>query len=438
MAGKPSEFWRTNNARLIDEAEKRMQGGRMPIGGWSEIARIFGKPADQCNNQYRRAKESLLSPDSSVQVEPKDPVMAEQERIDRVRKLRAEQDLIKGIAGEQSLRSLLEKLARETASRFTPPPAYTPKKTPKDAVDESMLMQFSDWHGYEKITLEGTRGLNEYNADIMAQRVRRVVESHLEIKERMERGGYRFRRLVIGSNGDYVPGTIHELERHTDAPNVIMGVYGTAMIFAQAIRDLSAAYPSVEIFCTSGNHGRLPDARKVQRKEPTRNWDTLVALLAHEHLRDLDNVKWFIPNSYSVAWELEGHVFLQTHGHEIKSAFSIPYYGVNRYGSNINALEAQRHNFVNYLLLGHFHTLSSLSLPATEVFMNGSLCGGTEGSVDAMGKSDKPVQWCMGVHKRHGVTHRWPIWATTEPDAPAYEARPWAGVVGDVSQVVLG
>lgn len=437
MAGKTSDFWAKNGQRLIDEVEKRMQGGVMPFGAWKEVGAIFGKPADQCGNQYRRLKERLQQPDASIVVEPKDPIEAERERIERMRKLQQERDLIKGIAGEQSLRALLEEIAGKTAVRFQPPPPYAPKKPPKDVVEESMLIQFSDWHGFERITLEGTRGLNEYNADIMAQRVRRVVEFHLEQKERFERGGYRFRRLVIGSNGDYVPGTIHELERHTDAPNVVMGVYGTAMIFAQAVRDLAAAYPSVEIFCTSGNHGRLPDARKVQRKEPTRNWDTLVALLAHEHLRDVPNVRWFIPNSYSVVFELEGHNFLQTHGHEIKSAFSIPYYGVNRYGSNINALEAQRQNFIHYMLLGHFHTLSSLSLPATEVFMNGSLCGGTEGSVDAMGKSDKPVQWMMGVHRKHGVTHRWPMWATCPPDAPAYEARPWAGVVGDVPANVI-
>ena len=42
--------------------------------------------------------------------------------------------------------------------------------------------------------------------------------------DRMERGGgWSFPRLVLGVNGDMMSGTIHEVERHSDAPNVIPG-----------------------------------------------------------------------------------------------------------------------------------------------------------------------------------------------------------------------
>ncbi len=61
-------------------------------------------------------------------------------------------------------------------------------------------------------------------------------------------------------------------------------------------------------------------------------------------------------------------------------------------------------------LIGHFHTATSMPSATGEVFVNGSLIGGTEYSVNALGKSDRPTQWLLGVHEEHGVTHRWPVY----------------------------
>lgn len=434
MAGKVSQFWIENGPKLIEEAEKRIVNGRMPRGGWIEVAQILGVPDYACAHQYTRLRNNAgLSAGLSRSIAARsevDPVEQEQRRIERVRTLTHERDLLKAVAGERSFRAFLEELVRETAQAFPAPPPYSSLKgraasTKAGVIDETMLLQLSDFHAPEIVDGERTRGFNEYNSKVAMQRARRVVDTHLSIKARLERGGWRFRKLVVGANGDFVSGTIHEVERHTDAKNIVQAVYGTGLLLGMMIRDLAAQYEEVEVFCTSGNHGRLPDAKRVQQKDSTRSWDTMVYLYAKEHLRALPNVKFYIPNSYSVAFNVEGWNFIQTHGHDIRSWNQIPFYGIDRMVRNINALEASRGNIVHYWLMGHFHSASSLPMNVGEVFINGSLVGATEYSVQGLGKADQPKQWMMGVHREHGVSHRWPLVAVTKPDAPGYWVEAW-------------
>jgi len=122
---------------------------------------------------------------------------------------------------------------------------------------------------------------------------------------------------------------------------------------------------------------------------------------------------------------VEGWRFLQTHGHDVKSWNSIPWYGLNRLVTNINALEASRGTPIHHYLFGHFHTEASLPHAAGESFINGSLIGGNEFSINAMGKAGQPTQWLLGVHKTHGVTHRWPIRPLESDGVDGYGVQPW-------------
>jgi len=328
------------------------------------------------------------------------------------------------VAGERSFRALLERIARNTASVLAPPPVFIPIKTGKSASHETMVQMLSDFHAYELIKASRTRGINEYTADIFGRRARGLIENHISIKRRLERGGgWKFRELVVALNGDIISGTIHELERHSDAPNVVMAVYGAARVLALMLRDLAANYPRIRAFCISGNHGRLPDAKRMQQKDPLRNWDAMIYVLAKEMLRDCPTIEFIIPDSYSVAFEVEGWRFIQTHGHSIKSWNQIPYYGINRQVTNLNALEASRGKPINFWLFSHFHSESSLPASAGEAIINGSLIGPNEFAINELGKADKPLQLMFGVHPEHGITHSWKILATEAKEG--YPVRPW-------------
>ncbi len=443
MPGKPGWYWKHHSAAMATLAQQH----RDPISGmiaWEAVRDALPPRADgskltvdAVRMQYKKLLSlgTVTAPASGhgppiVQMPPlpppRDPLEVERERQDRVRKLKEERDLLQAVAGEHGLRSKMERLFAQIAPQVPPPPPYRAPKGREDTVEETLVLHLSDWHSYEVVDAERTRGFGEYNATIFGQRVRRIVETHRSIKRRMERGGgWRFPRLVVALNGDLVSGTIHEVERHSDAPNVVMAVFGCAHVLAAALRDLAAEHESVEVFCTSGNHGRLPDARRMQQKDPTRSWDTAIALYAREMLRPVERVTFYIPNAYSVAYDVQGWRFLQTHGHDVKSWNQIPHYGLARTVSNLNALEASRGRPINYFLFGHFHNKTSLEHASGEWFINGSLIGGTEFSLAALGKSDKPCQWLLAVHPEHGVTHRWPLSGLTAGEAEGYPVKPW-------------
>jgi hypothetical protein len=370
--------------------------------------------------KQRSRAEIAQAAAKAVEVDPVEDAAA---KLAQHRERLRERSAINELAGERSFRALLEKLARDTVPALAPPPPYRPIKTNAKPSTETLVQMLSDFHAYETVKPSRVRDFNAYNAAIFGLRARGVVENHIAIKRKLEAGGgWRFPELVIALNGDLISGTIHELERHSDAPNVVLAVYGAAMVLAQMIRDLGANYEAVRIFCTSGNHGRLPDARRVQQKDPLRNWDAMIAILAKEATRNIPHIEWVIPDSYAVGYSIEGWRFVQMHGHEVKSWNQIPYYGLNRVVTNLNALEASRGKPIHYWLFGHFHSLSQIPAAGGETIVNGSLIGGNEFSVNGLGKADMPKQWLFGVHREHGVTHRWPVGVNSKS---SYEVAPW-------------
>jgi len=378
--------------------------------------RLQGRTPDAIDGRIRRlalgvkAVPPALPP---VPVATPDPVDVERERQVRLRMLREEREALREVASERSLRAELSSLFREIAPAIKPLPIVIPSGNRRaDTTTEELILHLSDWHYGEKVDSEGTRGINLYDSQIATDRVGTVINSSLSIIDRMRSGGgWEFPRLAVALNGDLVSGTIHELERHSDPKNIVWAVYECGLLLAESLRRLAGSFEVVDVYCTSGNHGRLPDARRMQSKDPTRNWDTVVALLADTALRDVKNIKFHIPNSYTVSYEVAGMTVLQSHGHDIKSWSGIPWYGISRFLGNYNGLEAARGGRIGAFLFGHFHSHTNITYPGGEAFVNGSMIGGTEWTINALGKADRPSQTMFAVHPVHGITHRWPIYA---------------------------
>lgn len=387
--------------------------------------------AEQCKcdrgtvRKVRRACRPDMCRVASRDTKPADPVAAAIDKRHRTRELAIEREHLHAVAGERSFRAFLERLLADAVPALDPPPRFRPARPKASDVDESLILLLSDWHAYETVRPERVLHLNEYNADVLARRAYRVTHGCLSIADRLRRGGYRFPRLVVAANGDMISGTIHEVERHSDAPNVIQAAIGCGLLLAQSLRDLAAGFEDVTVYGTSGNHGRMPDARRVQQKDPTRSWDFLIYSVAKQALCDVPNVRFILPDSYSVVYTVEGWNVYQGHGHDIKSWNSIPFYGISRAATGLNALRTSAGQPIHYFLFSHFHNPGSICAPGSEYFVNGSLIGGTEFSVNGLGRADKPSQWLLGVHKANGVTHRWPIYADADGPAGEYKVRPW-------------
>jgi hypothetical protein len=359
---------------------------------------------------------------------PVDPIVEAQRKLEAQRRLAQERELLFDVAGERSLRETLKGLAFETAAVMPAPPPFVASKPIRGASRETALLVLSDWHAYEVVKKERTQGFNEYNAEIFARRAKRVIDTAISITKRMEAGnGWQVDSCVVAANGDFISGTIHDVERHSDAPNVVMAVYGCAATLACALRDLAGQFRKVEVMCTSGNHGRLPDHKKMSAKDPTRNWDTMIYLLAEAMLRDCKNVKFYIPDSYVISYEIGSKRFVQYHGQGIKSWASIPFYGIARWTRGVQALKGQKLEPVSYFVISHFHSDSSMPSPGGQTKINGSLIGGTEFSVNDLGASDPPSQKLMFVSDPVGVNSEWAVYGEVDGETypRSYPVYPW-------------
>lgn len=397
------------------------------------FAKLKNKAATAAKLGLDRATvRKYLSDDVKPAPEPKDPVKDAEAKRAQARELARVRRELEAVAGENSFRAYLDSLIRSAVPVIDPPTRFRERKPGAAAVDESLILLLSDWHAYEVVKPERVLGLNEYNADVLGRRAFRVIQSVRTIADKMRAGGWRFPRLVVAANGDMISGTIHEVERHSDAPNVIQAAIGCGLLLADCLRDLAASFDAVEVFGTSGNHGRLPDHKRVSQKDPSRSWDYLIYSIARQALAAVPNVKFVLPDSYSVVYEVEGWRVYQGHGHDVKSWQSIPFYGISRAATGLNALRVATGQPIHYFLFSHFHNPGSICAPGSEYFVNGSLIGGTEFSVNGLGRADRPSQWLLGVHRDHGITHRWPIYADDKPasgtKAGSYDVRPWAKV----------
>ncbi len=375
---------------------------------------------------YRPARrKKRTAPPAKVEGVKLDPVAEAQKKIESQRLLQYEKELIFDLAGEKSLREELRRLALDTVKILPPPPPYKVSNRSMKASHETALLFLSDWHAYEIVKKSRVQDLNEYNAEIFARRAARVIDTTLSIKRRMEAGkGWLVKKCVVAANGDFVSGTIHDVEKHTDAPNVMAAVYGCAMTFALAIRDLAAEFETVEVFCTSGNHGRLPDHKKMSAKDPTRNWDTFIYLMAELALQDCKNVKFFVPDSYIASYMIGKVHICQFHGHEIKSWNSIPHYGIGRWTRGVQALQSHQLTPIDLFMLSHFHSESSIQASAAQTKINGSLIGGTEFSINSLGACDPPSQKLMFLNDAVGVTSEWSVHANGD-GGRSYPVFPW-------------
>lgn len=343
---------------------------------------------------------------------PVDPVQAEIERKRKADELRAEREVLRDVAAERSLIGKVESLLTAKLDAMPAPKLSPVRPSAKDCSVETMLLHLSDWHFAEFVRPEGVFGLNEFNREIGIRRVRRVVESTINIKSRLERGGgYQFPAIVVACNGDFVSGTIHEVEKHTDAENIIDAVLTTGELLAEAIRSLADHFPRVYVFGTSGNHGRLPDAKKVQTKEPTRSWDYLVYRHAAARLRDCPTVQIETPNAWAAMYEVEGRVIYQGHGHFVKSWNSIPFYGINRLTSRLSGVLCRHLRPVDYWLFGHFHTPGGIENSGGKYLINPALIGPQEFGLHSMGEATAPGQSLMSFNRKYGKTWQFDLQA---------------------------
>ena len=310
----------------------------------------------------------------------------------RERERQHKKELVEAVR-ENSFRTFISDTIRENVLPMPPVSIVRPTKKSKTPNIRYPFLHFSDWHFEELVSLDATLGLNKYDIPTACRRLWRVVQVIREWKKDLEYSGrFALPELVIGLNGDFLTGTLHGLERHSDAPNVVRAALACGDLIAMAIRDLASDFDRVKVYGVVGNHGRLPDSKKVPTKDPTRSWDFVAYQIAKRRLEHMPNIEFFLPDAYGVLFEVGGFWSYMAHGNFIPNNLGVVGYGVRRFTSSLASNLQAVGKPLKYAFFGHWHSSQASEFAGVEAFIGPSLIGTQEYGFLSGGAVNRPSQ----------------------------------------------
>lgn len=317
---------------------------------------------------------------------------------------------------ELVFREFLAKLVKDQIKPLeplAPPAALMPAKSHK----RSALLTLTDWHFEERVKSAAVLDLNSYSIEDACRRVYRVTRAACDWRRDMEAGGrFAVTDLTVALMGDFLTGTLHGLERHTDAPNVVRAALACGDLISLALRDLASQFRTVNVVGVVGNHGRLPDDRKVPTKDPTRSWDYLAYQVAKRRLEGTRNIKFELPESYGCLFKVGGHLCYTSHGNFIPNNLGVVGYGIRRFTSALASNLTAAGKSLKYCFFGHWHQNNAAEFAGIQAFICPSLIGTQEYSFLSGGAVNRPAQSLFVFDKTLGIVSQETIYA----DGPGY------------------
>jgi hypothetical protein len=262
---------------------------------------------------------------------------------------------------------------------------------------------FSDIHAGELVSLTETHGLNEYNVNIMKERIDSFFIQLIEYAEEVGSSKLYFKML-----GDMVNGEIHEeLVRNSDL-DTMESIILCADYISQWLRRLSEYFDEITLIGLSGNHGRFSKKPSFKKKNKL-NFDYFVYEFIKRETKEI--VKEFIlPDSPFYIHSILGYRFFSAHGDIFKGGTGLsPISGTwGRDIEKLNGIYRQHGGDFDYAEFAHFHN-SILDIPSfsgISIMVNGSIKGADEFSINAVKAGSIPSQIVYVVEKGVGVKFR--------------------------------
>ncbi len=271
---------------------------------------------------------------------------------------------------------------------------YKPIDTGKGDPEEQVLV-LSDGHA-GKITPTFNDDIYKKRMEILTERVMLIASLH--------RNMYPINKLHIICLGDNVQG--ENPYQGSKLGDTSMGARDQITKLAlpaiiNLILSLKQQYEEIEFDGFLGNHGRYG-----KEAPETSNWDIMLYDCLKASLSMTPNIKINLHTEFGNIIKIEGSKFFCFHGDEIAVSNGIPLFALTR---RIDKWYQQFDGF-DYAICGHFHKyLNDETSSKVELFMNGTLVSDDSWALKKIGISSMPSQWTFGVHKRNGVTWRYPL-----------------------------
>ena len=228
------------------------------------------------------------------------------------------------------------------------------KYTGKKCADVEAIAMLSDLH----IGVEFDDFCNKYNLDVAQQRVSKYID---DVKKYCAL--HKVKRLNVVNLGDMISGIIHTTIRIEQQFDVMEQVIKAGEIVAGVLNELQDAAPEVIYRSCTDNHARAI-ANKNEHIEKE-NFNRLIDWWVEPRLANT-NVKFVRDGlNYEIGKFdlLNGKKVMFAHGHNDNT---------NKVFQNfIGATE----EYINYVLLGHYHQEKVKNFQNMRVFINGSIVG---------------------------------------------------------------
>ena len=277
-----------------------------------------------------------------------------------------------------------------------PPVFSVSKATPEN--EEELCMLFGDSHVGLTVDSKESGGLGSYSIDTFKEEMLFLRESQAKIFK-IHRINTPYNTMNVFMLGDIIENRImRESQLRLTEGKVVEQVMTAVDEIATWFAWLAQQFKEINVFAICGNHGRM--TAKIGILSPTDSFDYLVYKWLEERLRNYENIKFNISESWWMAIERMGVKFYIEHGEEFRSWIGIPFYGLKRGKANVRELLRQyldgkgRQVDFDYFMVGHIHTPSEFQ----GVITNGAFPGGDEYSLKRLKVGEPASQKIFSIH----------------------------------------
>jgi hypothetical protein len=298
---------------------------------------------------------------------------------------------------------LMEKYEIALALREHKPDIVLPKVDFGGKQSEGIpIIQYSDWHVEKRIDSRVMNGLNEFNLDICAKRVKNTYSNTVRLI-RKERQDVKITTAVINLGGDFINNYLHE---HDVQENYLAPI--EALFFAkERIKESlmfiaqEAGLTKIVVLCCNGNHPRL--TKRMQSDNDYKM--NLEAILYHTLKQELSDpiFEWHIPESELGYFKVGDTTIRYFHGHQFNYMGGV---GGLTIPLNKTTMRYDQVKKADFNLISHWHTFDLIGGKSS---INGSLCGYDPYAQKLGCTFDVPKQSFQILDNKRGFTGRFPI-----------------------------
>ncbi|MCK9470231.1 MAG: hypothetical protein M0Q88_00565 [Bacilli bacterium] len=223
--------------------------------------------------------------------------------------------------------------------------------------DAEAILMLSDLH----IGVDCANFYNTYNSEIAKKRLSKLAKDTISYCKK-----FNIKQLNVLGLGDFIHGIIHINARINAQMNVVKQIIIASEYIADLLNDLQEAAPIVTYRSCTDNHSRV----SPNKEESVENENLNKLIDYYLGIRLSSSKVNFISDNLD---DTLGSFRLKNGKHVVYAHGHLD--NINRTFENFVGATRQ---FVDYMILGHYHCEKAKSFQGARVFVNGSICGTEE------------------------------------------------------------